>query len=244
MTTAKYNFNKNLIKASYKKDLYDAKNEWCIIGNESREYQNGLCICQRKVKHIIYMYNLKTNLTIMVGSKCAKKFELTNNSLLNNNILRKILQSNLQKGDYEIIDNIIIYSNKIEEQFKKYFQSKIDNNLINLLALLDIQNELKELINTYSLIYLNNIYETLNIQINKIKAKQEQEIKAKQESDEKAKKEADKIIYQKTLIPIILHECFIDICKCKIPDYELIKANKQYYCNYCNKWKCRCIQSL
>jgi hypothetical protein len=94
MTTAKYNFNKNLIKASYKKDLCDAKNEWCIIGNESREYQNGLCICQRKVKHIIYMYNLKTNLTIMVGSKCAKKFELTNNSLLNNNILRKILQSN------------------------------------------------------------------------------------------------------------------------------------------------------
>ena len=40
-------------------------------------------------------------------------------------------------------------SNKIEEQFKKYFQSKIDNNLINLLALLDIQNELKELINTW-----------------------------------------------------------------------------------------------
>lgn len=99
MATTKYNFDKNLIKASYKKDLYGAKREWQIIGNDIREEQNGLCLCQRKVKHIIYMYNPKTKLTIIVGSKCAKKFEL-NNFLLPNDILREILKSNLTKGDY------------------------------------------------------------------------------------------------------------------------------------------------
>ena len=34
--------------------------------------------------------------------------------------------------------------------------------------------------------------------------------------------------------------CKINICNCKNPDYELIKANNNYFCNNCNKWKCRC----
>jgi hypothetical protein len=61
---------------------------------------------------IINFLKKKFNLTIAFWDN-TKKFELTNNSLLNNNILRKILQSNLQKGDYEIIDNIIIYSRRV-----------------------------------------------------------------------------------------------------------------------------------
>jgi hypothetical protein len=213
MTTAKYNFDKNLIKASYKKDLYGAKREWQIIGKYIREEQDGLCICQRKVKHIIYMYNPKTKLTIIVGSKCAKKFEL-NNFLLPNNILRKLLKSNLLKGNYEIINNIIRYSYNIEEQFIKYFENKIDKCNNNQNKLLEIKNEIKELIEIYSLKYLNNIYEILN--------------------------NIYEILNNKYIKLHKLHRCSLDICICDNPDYELIKVNNNYYCNNCSKWKCRC----
>ena len=37
MAIAKYNFEKNLIKASYKKDIYGAKREWQILHEETRE---------------------------------------------------------------------------------------------------------------------------------------------------------------------------------------------------------------
>ena len=53
---AKYNFDMNLIKASYNKNLEDAKKEWVLIGKDAREEQDGLCICQHKVKHIIYYF--------------------------------------------------------------------------------------------------------------------------------------------------------------------------------------------
>jgi hypothetical protein len=331
MTIAKYNFDKNLIKASYKKDLYGAKREWQIIGKDIREEQNGLCICQRKVKYIIYMYNPKTKLTIMVGSKCAKKFEL-NNFSLSNNILRELLKNNLLKGDYEIIDNIIRYSYSIEEQFIKYFENKIDKCNNNQNKLLEIKNEIKELINIYSLMYLNNIYETLNTKIIKINIHKElidkclvysvktfthnyvpcqgsdiyentklfrdidecnNYILSLKPLEEKITKgygytlsentlKKIEIIYKndiiKTLgklfddnklpkttqninplqlqmqlqikesidevVPIILHTCSLDICKCENPDYELIKINNNYYCNNCSKWRCRCNQSL
>ena len=42
MSTAKYNFEKNLIKASYKKDLYGAKREWYKICEEIRDEQTGM----------------------------------------------------------------------------------------------------------------------------------------------------------------------------------------------------------
>lgn len=164
MATAKYNFDKNLIKASYKKDLYGAKREWFILCEDTREEQDGLCICQHKVKHITYMYNPKTKLTIIVGSKCAKKFEL-NNFLLPNEVLRKILNKNLIKGDYEKIKNIITYSNNIEDQFIKYFEKIINKYNNNENKLVETQKEIKDLIETYSLKYLNNIYETINNKI-------------------------------------------------------------------------------
>ena len=164
MITAKFNFNNNLIKASYSKDLIQAKKEWFILNEEKRDEQDGLCICQRKVKNIVYMFNPKTNLTIIVGMQCKKKFQL-NNSYLQNHILKNILISNLSKGEYEIIDNIIKYSKNIEDELIKFFQNKIENSNNNLKTLLSIKNEINEIIDTYSLTYLNNIYELINNKI-------------------------------------------------------------------------------
>jgi hypothetical protein len=168
MATAKYKFNENLIKASHNKDLNNAKKEWHIIYQEKREKQDGLCICQHKVKNITYMYNPITKLTIIVGDICAKKFELNNNSVIPNNILKELLKNSLEKGEYEVIDNIITYSNNIEEQLKKYFENRIETNH-NLNELIKIQTEIKELIDTYLLTYLNdNNYQKLAIKISKI----------------------------------------------------------------------------
>ncbi len=64
--------------------------------------------------------------------------ELNNNSLLPNDILKELLKTNLEKGEYEVIDNIITYSNNIEEQLQKYFENRIKNNH-NLNELIKIQ---------------------------------------------------------------------------------------------------------
>ena len=34
---------------------------------------------------------------------------------------------------------------------------------------------------------------------------------------------------------------YVNICKCAKPQLELIKINQQFWCNGCNKWKCRCV---
>jgi len=239
---AKYNFDMNLIKASYDKDLEDAKKEWVSIGKDTRQSQDGLCICQHKVKHIIYMFNMKTKLTIIVGSKCAKKFELDKVISLPNKILREILNSNLLKGDYEIIDNIIIYSNNIEEQFIKYFENKIDDN-DNQNKLLEIQNEIKELIDIYSLKYLNNIYETINNKLIEIQKKIKEKENIKNEIYENKINEIEGNEYNDKLNCI----CGIiknNICICQTPNYELIKLSGNFFCVNCNKWKCRCIHII
>jgi len=160
MSLAKYNFDNNLIKASYNKNINDAKREWYIITNKNIEHP-CLCICQHKVKNITYMYNPVTKLSIIVGNKCIKKFEM-NNNLLSNNSLKQILSVNLIKGKYEIINNIVKYSNNIEEQLIQYFKSEINKYTDNINKLKNINNEIKELINNYKLNYLEKIYEILN----------------------------------------------------------------------------------
>lgn len=166
MLSAKYNFDKNLIKASYNKNIYGAKKEWVVVGKTIKDDKSGLCLCQHKVKHITYMYNELTKHTIIVGSTCSKKFEM-NNMLLPNRIFRDILLKNLEKGDYEVIDNIIRYSNSIEEQFINYFETKIENNN-NKNELTQIKKEIKELIDNNKLIYLSCIYDIVSNKINKV----------------------------------------------------------------------------
>ena len=196
MLTTKYNFDNNLIKASYNKNISEAKNEWVVISKDIKDDKSGLCICQRHVKHIIYMYNLKTKLTIMVGSKCAKKFEMQR-QILPCNIIRKILSNNLIKGSYEIIDNIIIYSNNIEKQFQKYYNDLIENNCKNKDKLIIIKNEIKELIDKYELNYLNLIYINL---INKIATIEQQLLKEQQLIKEQRILKEQEIIKQWTMI--------------------------------------------
>lgn len=118
--TAKFRFDTNLLNASHSNELENAKKEWKFVLEEKRDTQDGLCICQRRVKKVIFMYNVKTKLTIMVGSTCHKKFNMSSNKI--NKFLSNMLNNSLLKGEYSLINNIIKYSNSVEEELIKSFQ--------------------------------------------------------------------------------------------------------------------------
>ena len=65
--------------------------------------------------------------------------------------------------------------------------------------------------------------------------------KLKEEDERKIMEEYKKQINDKNIIDNIECACGLSkICKCKNPEYIIIKINKQLYCNYCSNWKCRC----
>lgn len=179
---SKYKFDINLLKASSSQIIENAKKEWNIIYEEKRKNNDGLCICQRQVKNVIYMYNIITKNTIIVGLSCCKKFNMSNN-ILNNKILSNILKNSLTKGEYTNINNIITYCNSVEEQLLNYIQTEFEtmikkyikkenletiynNNYCEDLKL--FSTYINELIQQYNLNYLENIYILITTKINEL----------------------------------------------------------------------------
>ena len=153
-----YKFNKNFLKLSKSKDIEIAKTEWREIYTENRKEKTGLCICQHKLKNIIYMYNIVTKHTISVGTKCFKKFELKIIKI--NNILEKVISKMLINGEYKIINNILEYANDIKTQLIKHIRNEY-KNMTNLEELKNFNNDIKILINGYDLTYLQDIYDEI-----------------------------------------------------------------------------------
>ena len=169
--SAKYNFDTNLLKASSSSNIDDAKKEWVVLIKEKIE-DNALCICQRKVKIVTYLFNTKTHLTIIAGTTCCKKFNMTTETI-NNNLYSKILIDNLKKGAYIHIDNIVKYSDDIQKHLQDYFEEQLEIKSHNLHSAIKMgnkgsrieYNELNNLVNLrkkiddlkslYSLEYLN-----------------------------------------------------------------------------------------
>jgi len=173
--TATYNFDANLINASHDKELENAKKEWKFICEENRNVADGLCICQRKVKNVIYMYNIKTKNTICVGSTCHKKFNMGNEKLSED--LTNIFKKKLEKGEYLIIDNIVSYSTSIEDELIEFFQNKMNINSIYILTTLS--KEINILIKDYDLQYLHDIYIKICDKINQMCEKRKKDEESK-----------------------------------------------------------------
>lgn len=157
MTTSKYKFNTNLLDLSKSNDLEIAKTEWLEIYTEQRTDKSGLCICQHKIKNIIFMYNIFTKFTICVGTNCCKKFNFKINKL-NNNIFKNIMVKMIKNSDYKIINNIIEYTQDIELELIKCIRNEYNNNISKLENLKELNNEIKMLIDNYKLLYLHDIY--------------------------------------------------------------------------------------
>lgn len=177
MSKAEYNFNQNLLKASSCNSLQEAKTEWVEVYEEVRINKDGLCICQRnKLKFVKYFYNVKTKNTIIVGSKCCKTFHFNANKI-KNKILKEIIKNNILKGEYQVIDNIIEYTNSVEKQLIEYFEKYTLSK--NISELKKVTEDIKILIDEYKLNYLLAIYNILTDLINLIEKEKEEEEKLK-----------------------------------------------------------------
>jgi len=143
INNARHKFKTNLLKASYSPDFEIAKTEWAKIDEERDldECDSQLCICQRKVRNIIYMYNKTTNKSIFVGTKCYNKFELQSQTI-KDEVYRNILLDAIKKGEYEVIDDIVIYSEYVMNRHIEYYRNIIDINKNKLSELLSIRKQL------------------------------------------------------------------------------------------------------
>jgi hypothetical protein len=257
MIEVKHIFNIHLLKLSESNDIKIAKTEWCEIYKEKKEMsgEHGLCICQHKIKYIIYMYNKYTKKTISVGTSCCKKFKLQQNKL-NNRILQDVFRNIFIKGEYKIINNILEYTIQVEEQLVKYIRNKYEQNIKKLNYLLELKNDIQNLIEGYSLNYLQNIFEEIQKQIKKI---EEEILKEERLTEERLTKErltkerlTNEIVLQEMISITKLYEepankntckcglMITNICNCNKSNYEFIKIYKNYWCNNCDKWKDRC----
>jgi hypothetical protein len=182
-----YNFNSNLLKLSSTDIIEDAYLEWFLILYKRDETNNNKCICQHKIKRANYLYNIKTKYTITCGTTCLKKFNFKIVDLTDN-ILKTILNNHLQKGQYENIDNIINFSENIEDDIIEHYTTQYNYNKNNLQRLLNYKTEIDNLICSYSLIYLNDILIIINNQINILEEENKQnellKIKKQNEKDE------------------------------------------------------------
>jgi hypothetical protein len=142
VNNARHKFKTNLLKASYSPDFEIAKTEWAKIDEERDldECDSQLCICQRKVRNIIYMYNKTTNKSIFVGTKCYNKFEFKSHKI-KDEVYRNILLDAIRKGEYEVIDDIVIYSEYVMNRHIEYYRNIIDKNKNKLWELLSIRKK-------------------------------------------------------------------------------------------------------
>ena len=97
------------------------------------------------------MFNKTTNKSIVVGAKCYNKFELQSKTI-KDEVYRNILLDAIRKGEYEVIDDIVIYSEYVMNRHIEYYRNIIDINKNKLSELLSIR---KQLINAVEVPYLH-----------------------------------------------------------------------------------------
>ena len=187
-----YKFENNLLKLSINTSIDGALIEWNEIYKEKRDEKSGLCICQHKIKNIYFMYNKLTKNTITVGTDCYKKFGFKKNGVIKNPIFYNVIKNILQKGEYEIIEDIVSYVNKIEDLLIKYIKNEyvniINKHPIKLYKLEELIKNIEDLINEYDIQYLLNIFNEIKEKLNK-----EQLKKLEKERLEKEQLEKDRL---------------------------------------------------
>ena len=132
----------------------EALEEWRRLYRESREVSDLPCICQHKIRHCTYMYNVITKFAIIVGSTCYTKFKLSI-PMMKNNIYTQILQDVFEKGEYCIIDDIVEYSEKVKLRLEEHYKKSIKNASLD--DLYKLSYSITEIINDFKVDYLDDI---------------------------------------------------------------------------------------
>jgi len=187
---ATYNFSNHLLKVSENKDnIEKAVQEWRFVTKEKYEKLSRICICQHKIKNVIYLFNTCTLNTIAVGSTCFKKFNVIIEVI--NPIIKKVLETLREKGEYkQILDfNKLIIDNEqdVIDSFQKEYRTYY-NDIDELVVL---QTYIYDLIHTYRVLYLNDTLAKFEKRIQELQ-KEKQEQKDRQERNRQEQKERQK----------------------------------------------------
>jgi len=158
--SSKHKFDKNLLALSCSQDVEGAKQEGRTGWRESRKESDGLCLCQHRIKHIVYLYNKKTKKTISVGCECYKKFNFDAREM-SNYMLQYVMREVLSKGEYARIDNVIEFSESIKDRLPGVIWRGYENVKYRKDERYRFLNEVEDLVESYGIDYLAVAYDEM-----------------------------------------------------------------------------------
>jgi len=213
-----------------------------------------LCLCQHRIKNIHYMINTRTNRITTIGKDCLKKFNFGSQTITNS--IRVIAINKYISLGYGKIDDVVDFSEKIEELYLKSVIEKYEMYKSEYDELCNLELEVKQLIdNNYDKLRALHFKITRQISyLNEARQKAEQE-QMRIYKLEEAKKQAElaertkQIELERCEKEKIECKCGLlhsQICKCEAPIFDT--ANKaDYWCKYCGNIKndayygCKCF---
>ena len=168
---ARYKFEENIFKLSETKEVAKLHDEWEFINNDERD--DGHCICNRKITHVNYFYNIKTNKYIMVGDSCKDKLCLK--IIKKGGVKRYIDKLMNNKGEYLEILDMIQYSNDTMLKIYQYFEDiAITNDIIMLNRIINVLKDILRKI-TNNRDNIENLINTLIVKVSELNKKEEEE---------------------------------------------------------------------
>lgn len=148
----RFKFYDHLFALSSKKTEDEALSEWVRVFEKEQKVTNGVCICQKSgIKKVVFMYNVFTQHTIMVGKSCYKKF-CNEQVEMRKGVVEETFKRLLTSGSYTIIDDIVKYSTDVKEGILQTIFGRISGFISNhkLDALQDLWDEIRDLKEEYS----------------------------------------------------------------------------------------------
>ena len=151
---ATHKFNDHLLNLSENKEIEKAIKEWQFVTKEKYEKLNRICVCQHKIKNVIYLFNILTRHTIAIGSTCFKKFNVTITDI--NPIIKKVLDTLREKGEYKEILDFNKFIIDAQQDVIDSFQKEYRNYRNDIDELHILKEYIYNVINDYGISYLND----------------------------------------------------------------------------------------
>ena len=147
----------NLLKLSHSNNIDEAIGEWKRF-KQDKVHTEKVCICNRKIKNINYMYNPITKKFIITGGKCYSHINSywKDKGLDIPNVdekFKEFINKFFEKGEYEYIEDLSKYSKQIENHIINHYTKYVDTEIeINILQ------EMKKLLSVNNMECLKPLY--------------------------------------------------------------------------------------
>jgi len=195
-------FNKRIMELMETDNIEEACKGWVLISESKRDIES-VCICGRKIKHIYYLCNKRSNEITNIGSSCVKKL-----------LEFKLKTINIDKTVSDICHiNYNTYVNMFEkltlDEYRELVFSTFCELIDNTSSLYKLENIKTRLINNKNELAfilcekINTLIDMIDKKIEKIEEwlirkqlkekerKQQEELKRKQEEQKQREKQAE-----------------------------------------------------